>query len=78
MLLAQIGRKPMNDKSVEREVYALSSGLALGLVNLGAAHELETQFGDLNVEERLIRFVEGGKIMELPKSTHQSQSFTES
>jgi len=40
MLLAQIGRRPMNDKSIEREVYALSSGLALGLVNLGAGQEL--------------------------------------
>lgn len=36
MLLAQIGRKPINDKSIEREVYALSSGIALGMVNLGA------------------------------------------
>ena len=36
MLLAQIGRKPINDKSIEREVYALSSGIGLGFVNLGA------------------------------------------
>lgn len=40
MLLSQIGRKPINDKSIEREVYALSSGIALGLVNLGAGSEL--------------------------------------
>lgn len=40
MLLAQIGRKPINDKSVEREIYALSSGIALGLVNLGAGSDL--------------------------------------
>ena len=69
MLIAQIGRKPINDKSIEREVYALSSGIALGMVNLGAGPELNIQFGDLNIEERLLRFIEGGKIMDLPKST---------
>ena len=69
MLIAQIGRKPINDKSIEREVYALSSGIALGLVNLGAAADLNVSFADLNIEERLLRFIEGGKIMELPKST---------
>lgn len=40
MLLAQIGRKPINDKSIEREVYALSAGIALGMVNIGAGQEL--------------------------------------
>ena len=58
----------MNDKSIEREVYALSSGIGLGLVNLGAGQELQTRFSDLNIEERLLRFIEGGKIMDLPKS----------
>ncbi len=49
---------------MEREVYALSAGMALGLVNLGAGSEnLNLQFGDLNIDERLIRFVEGGKQM---------------
>lgn len=38
--------------------------MALGLVNLGAGSEkLNLQFGDLNIDERLIRFVEGGKQM---------------
>lgn len=38
--------------------------MALGLVNLGAVSEnLNLQFGDLNIDERLIRFVEGGKQM---------------
>ena len=72
MLLAQIGRKPINDRSIEREVYALSSGIALGMVNLGAGQELQTQLGDLNIEERLLRFIEGGKIMELPRSMLQA------
>jgi len=34
MLLSQIGRKPTSDKIIEREGYALASGIALGLVNL--------------------------------------------
>ena len=36
MLLAQITRKPTSDKMIEREGYALASGIALGLVNLGS------------------------------------------
>ena len=42
-MLSQIGRKPLSDKSIEREVYALSAGIGLGLVNLasdGKAHGL--------------------------------------
>ena len=58
---------------MEREVYALSAGMALGLVNLGAGSEnLNLQFGDLNIDERLIRFVEGGKQMQIPKSMLQA------
>ena len=55
---SQIGRKPINDKSVEREVYALSSGIALGLVNLGAGPELHVQFGDLNIDKILHRIAQ--------------------
>lgn len=67
-LVSQIGRKPFNDKSIEREVYALSSGLALGIINLGAVNELKTTFADLHLEERLIRYIEGGNVMEPSKS----------
>lgn len=69
MLISQIGRKPINDKSIEREVYALSSGIALGLVNLGAGNGLQAKMGDINIEDRLIRLIEGGKQIELPTST---------
>lgn len=72
-LISQIGRKPINDKAIEREVYALSSGMALGIVNLGVAGEMQSMFGDLKIEERLIRFIEGGKIMLMPKSSVNSQ-----
>ena len=38
------------------------------MVNLGAGQELIAELGDLNIEERLLRFIEGGKIMDLPRS----------
>lgn len=50
----------------------MSSGIALGMVNLGAGQELQAQLGDLNIEERLLRFIEGGKIMDLPRSMLQA------
>ena len=67
MLLAQIGRKPLSDKAIEREGYALASGIALGLVNLGVGSEMQG-LRDLKLDERLIRYVEGGKIIDLPQS----------
>lgn len=39
MLLSQICKKPSSDKLTEREGYALASGLALGMVNLGAGRQ---------------------------------------
>lgn len=79
MLIAQIGRKPTNEKSIEREVYALSAGIALGFVNLAGGDDpakMQNSLGDLNLDERLIRFVEGGKVMDLPKTMIQaSQNF---
>ena len=66
-MLSQIGRKPLSDKSIEREVYALSAGIGLGLVNLasdGKAHGL----ADLELDERLIRLIEGGKTLQMPSS----------
>ena len=89
MLLAQIARKPTSDKMIEREGYALASGISLGLVNLGSGvsstsreigsenlHKLlgiappssKAQLQDLQLDERLIRFIEGGKTMPLPRS----------
>ncbi|CDW78298.1 UNKNOWN [Stylonychia lemnae] len=73
MLLAQIGRKPLSDKAIEREGYALASGIALGLVNLGVGNQMQG-LSDLKLDERLIRYVEGGKIIDLPQSM-LSQNF---
>lgn len=43
----------------------MASGLALGLVNLRMGKRMEG-LTDLKLNERLIRFVEGGKQIDLP------------
>jgi methyl coenzyme M reductase beta subunit len=43
MLLSQICKKPSSDKLTEREGYAFASGLALGMVNLGAGRLNQNQ-----------------------------------
>ena len=59
---------------IEREGYAFASGLALGMVNLGAGlrqkqnSQTALLFKELQLDQRLIRFVEGGKQMPLPRS----------
>jgi anaphase-promoting complex subunit 1 len=66
MLLSQIGKRPINSKNTDRESYTLSAGFALGIVNLGSGSELPGM-ADLTIDERLIRFIEGGKTMpEIP------------
>jgi anaphase-promoting complex subunit 1 len=71
MLLTQIGKRPLNSKSIDRESYTLSAGIALGIVNLGSGSDLPGM-SDLNMDERLIRFIEGGKLMdELPSMKGQ-------
>ena len=67
MTLAQIGRKPLNDKCLDRDGYSLAAGYALGLINL-AKGSLNPNIKDLELEERLIRFIEGGKPLEPPSS----------
>ena len=49
MLIAQIARKPTSDKMVEREGYALASGIALGLVNLASSRA--SKMGGKNTSE---------------------------
>ena len=72
MLLSQIAKKPNTDKLVEREGYSFSAGLALGLVNLSAGKATDTKqtqlLVELELEERLVRFVQGGKALPLPRS----------
>ena len=53
----------MNDKCLDREGYSLAAGYALGLINLAKGAK-NPYIKELNLEERLIHFVEGGKLME--------------
>jgi len=50
--LAEIARKPVSDKFLEREAYALSAGISLGLLNL-AQGRLSPAVVDLHLETAL-------------------------
>ena len=67
MMLSQIPRKPLSDKIVDREIYSLSAGFALGLVNLGSQNKA-AGLSDLGLDNRLIRLIEGGKMEPPPVS----------
>ena len=60
ILLAEIGKEPGGDSSPQgREGYALSAGLALGLVTLGRGRDA-IGLVDLRIPERLRRYLGGG------------------
>ena len=67
MILSQIGRKPLSDRCMDREVYALCAGFALGFVNINYG-EKAIGLSDLQLDERLVRLIEGGKVMDPPLS----------
>lgn len=67
MTLSQIGKRPSSDKCLEREGYSLAAGWALGMICLGMKGKKES-FRDLQLEERLIRFIEGGRAIDPPQS----------
>ena len=61
-LLKEMGRRPLDDSStIDREAYALSCGLALGMITLakGGSGDI-AGLADLEIEQRLIRFIVGG------------------
>mmetsp|Transcript_13328 Transcript_13328/g.46314 ORF Transcript_13328/g.46314 Transcript_13328/m.46314 type:complete len:1280 (+) Transcript_13328:1580-5419(+) len=59
-LLGEIARKAPCDRNRDREAYALSAGIALGMVTLGrgASH---AGLGDLRIAQRLHRAIQGGR-----------------
>ncbi|XP_024523349.1 anaphase-promoting complex subunit 1 isoform X2 [Selaginella moellendorffii] len=59
ILLAEIGRKPGSDSSLDREGYALAAGVALGLVTLGRGKDA-WGLADLQIEDRLRHYMCGG------------------
>lgn len=61
-LLNEIGKRPTSDRLDDRESYVLSAGMALGLVTLGCgASGRATGLADLQIENRLHRYIQGGK-----------------
>eukprot|EP00741_Cyanophora_paradoxa_P009719 tig00001623_g9416.t1 len=60
LLLQEIGRRQAPDSRLEREAYATSAGLALGMVVLGRG-AAAAGLSDLRLEERLHRLIHGGK-----------------
>ena len=60
VLLGEIGRRASDSIAVDREGYSLAAGLALGFVTLGQGNKA-VGLADLRIEDRLRRFMEGGK-----------------
>jgi anaphase-promoting complex subunit 1 len=52
---------------LDREGYSLAAGFSLGLINLGKGTK-HPNINDLDLDSRLVRFIEGGKKMKPPKS----------
>lgn len=73
MTLSQIGRSPVNERSLDREGYSLASGWALGIICIGSAGK-KNHLEDLELDKRLLRFIEGGRTMD-PPQTLISSSF---
>jgi anaphase-promoting complex subunit 1 len=67
-------KKPTSDKGMtaEREGYALAAGIGMGLVNLGGQRsnntEMQSKLADLQLDDKLLCFIEGGKNMNMPRS----------
>jgi len=65
-LLNELGKRPTNEPH-EREAYSLCCGLALGMVNLSSGKKSNADgknagLSDLRVEERLHKYIVGGRI----------------
>lgn len=61
-LLQEIGRRAVTQGDLKhREAYALSAGMALGLVTLGRGGVRDAGLADLRLHDKLYRFIAGGK-----------------
>lgn len=59
VLLAEIGRRPSDDRRQDREGYALAAGLALGMVTLAQGRHAPG-LSDMDIEDTLRRYIDGG------------------
>jgi len=79
-LIGEIGRRPANDRGcVDRESYALSAGMALGMVTLGQGgnvtgvdgHSRYKGLSDLRLEDRLHQYMVGGSHLSTTGSSEE-------
>ena len=76
-LLNEMGKRPTADQNTDdRESYTLCCGLSLGMVNLclmdGSKQSVNDGLSDLNIEERLHRYIVGGVDENIAKQRHHS------
>lgn len=65
-MLVQIAAAPINENNADRECYSLCAGFALGLLNLGKGSRIPS-IRDVNLDERLFRYIEGGVVDDKPQ-----------
>ena len=58
VLLAEIGRKPIDDKQFDRESHSLAAGLALGYITLAQGGKA-VGLADIQIEDRLTAYISG-------------------
>jgi hypothetical protein len=58
VLLAEIGRKPIDDKQFDRESHSLAAGLALGYITLAQGGSA-VGLADIQIEDRLTAYILG-------------------
>ncbi|KEG14648.1 putative cyclosome subunit [Trypanosoma grayi] len=73
MLLIQMSRLPSDEHFRDREGYALGAGFGLGLLLLG----IGSSHGVPNVENRLLKFMEGGRREAVPSACEGLETFNE-
>ena len=66
-LLSELGKSPEGDSTSGKECYALSAGIALGLVTLGCG-QTASGLSDLHIAERLRHFTLGGVSRLMPSA----------
>ncbi|EKF37851.1 cyclosome subunit, putative [Trypanosoma cruzi marinkellei] len=73
MLLVQMSRLPSDEHFRDREGYALGAGFSLGLLLLG----IGSSHGVPNVENRLLKFMEGARRETVPSTCEGLEVFNE-
>lgn len=76
IMLSQIEAKPINENNKDRECHSLAAGFALGLINLGKGSHVPS-IKNINLDERLFRYIEQGSISDNPKEEYKACNIRE-